>query len=531
MNNNIRTYTLTLILSFIFASSAFAQIAEDALLISRSLPVGTARFQGLGGAGVALGGDISSAYLNPAGLGFYNRSQAILTPSFTNVNSDTRFLGTESSTFTTDFGIRNFGVVINNTKDDIIPADYRGGSFAITFNRTNSYNYNYNFGPGENSFSVLDEFALQAEGIPASELNQNAIDENFIGYPDAAFDNYLINPNPNGVEYVPSIPTGTTALQEGSYEEEGQQNQWNFSYGGNFKDKVYFGASVGFKSFSYVKTTSFIEQPVYTEQYEQDVRDGFPFFPVDDQLSINFVENVALDETLIIDGNGINASLGVIYRPVNELTLGVSYVTPTFYGITERYFFDLESTVTGIQETDDSEPFNITPEDDRIIGNENVADYTLSTPSRISGGFAYFFEKYGFITADVEFVNYEANRFNSNDFNTGGVNQDIDDILEPAINYKLGGEFRYNIFRLRGGYALYADPTQYNNDGLNRDRTVISGGFGVSTPKFFADLGVVNTRFETDFFPYQGANFYPVADIPQTNNSITNIVLSVGLNF
>ncbi len=531
MNRNIRTYTLTLILSFIFASSALAQIAEDALLISRSTPVGTARLQGIGGAGVALGGDISSAFLNPAGLGFYNRSQAVLSPAFRNVNSDTRFFNTESGTFNTDFNIGNFGVVINNTKDDIIPDDYRGGSFAITFNRTNSYNYNYNFGPGENSFSILDEFALQADGIPASELNQNAIDNNYIGYPDAAFDNYLINPNPNGVEYIASIPLGTTALQEGSYEEEGRQNQWNFAYGGNFKDKVYFGAGIGFRNFSYVRTTRFVEDPLYTDQYEQDVLEGFPYFPVDDQLSIDFVESVVLDETLTIEGNGINASLGVIYRPVNELTLGFSYVTPTFYGLTERYFFDLESEVLGIQETDDSEPFDITPADDRVVGNENRAEYTLSTPSRISGGFAYFFEKYGFITADVEFVNYEANRFNANDFNTGDVNQDIDDILEPVINYKVGGEFRYNIVRLRGGYAMYADPTQYSNDGLSRDRTVISGGIGVSTPKFFADLGVVNTRYETDFFPYQGARFFPVGDIPQTNNRITSIVLSLGLNF
>ena len=517
-------------LGFIGAPAMYAQVAEDALLISRSMPTGTARFQSIGGAGVALGGDVSSAFLNPAGLGFYNRSQAVFTPKFLNANSDVGFFNSQSSTFDTDFSIGNFGVVINNTKDDLIPADYRGGSFAITYNQTNNYSFNYNYGQGENPFSILDEFALQAEGIPSSELNQNAIDGNYIGYPDAAFDNYLINPNPNGVEYIASIPIGTTALQQGSVEENGRQSQWNFAYGGNFRDKVYFGASVGFKNFSYEKITRFNEQPSYTEQYVQDVQDGFPYFPVDDQLSINYVRSVTLDETLRIEGNGINASLGVIYRPINELTLGFSYVTPTFYGLTEQYFFDLESEVEGIQETDDSEPFDIT-EADRVIGNENFADYTLSTPSRISGGFAYFFEKYGFITADVEYVNYASNSFNSNDFNTGGINEDIDEILEPVINYKVGGEFRYDIFRLRGGYAMYADPTQYTNDGLDRDRMVISGGVGVSTPKFFADLGVINTRYQSDFFPYQGATFYPIEDIPEVDNSIVNIMLTVGFNF
>ena len=530
MNHTYKKYILALVLCITVAPVTFGQVAEDALLISRSMPAGTARFQSIGGAGVALGGDVSSAFINPAGLGFFNRSQAVLTPKFLNVNSDVNFLNSQSSTFDTNFSLGNFGVVINNTKDDIIPADYRGGSFAITFNQTNNYSFNYNYGQGENPFSILDEFALQSEGIPASELNQNAIDRNFIGYPDAAFDNYLISPNPNGVEYIASIPFGTTALQQGSVEENGRQSQWNFAYGGNFRDKVYFGASVGFKNFTYERITSFNEQPQYTDQYVQDVQDGFPYFPVDDQLSIDYVRSVTLDETLRIDGNGINASLGVIYRPVNELTLGFSYVTPTFYSLTEQYFFDLVSEVEGIQETDDSDPFDIT-EEDRVVGNENFSDYTLSTPSRISGGFAYFFEKYGFITADVEYVNYAANAFNSNDFNTGGINENIDDILEPVINYKIGGEFRYNILRLRGGYAMYADPTQYANDRLNRDRMVISGGIGISTPKFFADLGIINTQYQADFFPYQGATFFPVEDIPEVDNSVTNIMLTLGLNF
>lgn len=535
MNKYFSKHTLTLFLSILFTSSALAQIAEDALLISRTMPVGTARFQGLGGAGVALGGDVSSAFVNPAGLGFFNRSQAVLTPSFSNINANTRFLGTTADNFNNDFNIANFGVVINNTDNDLIPSDYRGGSFAITFNRTNSYNYGYSFGPAENPFSIMDDFALQSDGIPDSELAQNSANRNIVGYPDAAFGNFLINPlstgpNPDDVEYVPSIPLGTLVSQEGFFEEQGRQSQWNFSYGGNYKDKVYFGAGVGFRSFSYVRGTVFQETPIYSTQYEQDVQEGRPFFPVDDQLSINFVDFVELDETLNIEGNGINASLGVIYRPIDELTLGVSYVTPTFYGITERYQFTLQSEVSGIQETDDSEPFNITASD-RVRGNENVSEYTLSIPSRLSGGFAYFFDKYGFITADVEYVNYEANRYNSDNFNTGDLNQEVDDILEPVINYKVGGEFRYKVFRLRGGYAMQTDPTQYQNDNLDRDRVVISGGVGISTPKFFADLGIINTRFETDFFPYQGAAFFPVEDIPQSNNNITNVVLSVGFNF
>ena len=49
--------------------------AESALLFSRTNPGGSARIQALGGTQVSLGGDYSSAFSNPAGLGMYNKSE------------------------------------------------------------------------------------------------------------------------------------------------------------------------------------------------------------------------------------------------------------------------------------------------------------------------------------------------------------------------------------------------------------------------------------------------------------------------
>ncbi|MEQ8560818.1 MAG: hypothetical protein RID18_04855, partial [Cytophagales bacterium] len=53
---------------------------QDALRFSSTDRGGTARLQGLAGSGVALGGDLSSVIINPAGLGFYNRSVLSITP-------------------------------------------------------------------------------------------------------------------------------------------------------------------------------------------------------------------------------------------------------------------------------------------------------------------------------------------------------------------------------------------------------------------------------------------------------------------
>src|ERR1051325_11237572 len=57
--------------------STFSQsFFDEALLFSRIGSGGSARIQAMGGSQVALGGDYSSAFSNPAGLGFFNRSEA-----------------------------------------------------------------------------------------------------------------------------------------------------------------------------------------------------------------------------------------------------------------------------------------------------------------------------------------------------------------------------------------------------------------------------------------------------------------------
>ena len=63
-------------------STAFSQIPEDVLKFSWTSPTGTARNQAIGGAAGSLGGDITSLFTNPAGLGFYKTGEFVLTPGF-----------------------------------------------------------------------------------------------------------------------------------------------------------------------------------------------------------------------------------------------------------------------------------------------------------------------------------------------------------------------------------------------------------------------------------------------------------------
>ena len=68
---------------FLFAiANAYAQEPADALRYSWLTQTGTARNQAIGGAGASLGGEFSSLFINPAGLGFYKTNDFVLTPSY-----------------------------------------------------------------------------------------------------------------------------------------------------------------------------------------------------------------------------------------------------------------------------------------------------------------------------------------------------------------------------------------------------------------------------------------------------------------
>ncbi|HXO78052.1 MAG TPA: hypothetical protein VN824_22510, partial [Puia sp.] len=67
------------LLGLFLCLQAKAQLPEDALRASWTTPSGTARQQAIGGAMGSLGGDLSSGFINPAGLGLYKTSEFVLT--------------------------------------------------------------------------------------------------------------------------------------------------------------------------------------------------------------------------------------------------------------------------------------------------------------------------------------------------------------------------------------------------------------------------------------------------------------------
>ena len=186
MNNFLKGVLLLQLLLFVSISGIAQSYSETALLFSRTTPNLTGRFSALGGAGVSLGGDLSSAFLNPAGLGMYNKGEATASLGFTNNQTTSTYFGDALNSGKSGINIPFFGINFFTEKDG---EPVISGSFAVTYNRVNDFNRTMSYQSRNTTSSIIDYFlddAYDADGYP--------IDPRDLNIPtNLAFETYLID--------------------------------------------------------------------------------------------------------------------------------------------------------------------------------------------------------------------------------------------------------------------------------------------------------------------------------------------------
>ena len=504
----MRFLALFLTLSTISIASAFAQSGyfEDAYRFSRSNPSGSARIVGIGGTQWSLGGDVSNIAGNPAGLGFFRTSEASISLGYSDWKVDTRYLGQSRSYNTTNFSLPNLSYVMASPKENLEAGSFKGGAFGMSFQRIANFNTEYGYFSDELGESSIIDFYLQdAFGIPESQI------ENY-GLTGLAYQTYQINPivfdeNGNPIDNPTTYDSFVLGFpfQDENITQEGSANQITFSYGANFDHKFFVGGSFG------IRTLSFSSFKTYNEEF------------FDQPLA-----NSNLRENLFINGAGVNVNLGIIYKPIDYLNLGFIFQSPTWYGLNEEY----EAGVTANYNNYYFEQEDVTLGRQEAITDLIISNYGLNTPLKIGGGATFFIGKNGFISADVDWVDYSASRINSDDFDEGPDNQVINDIYASTINFRVGGEARFDMFRARAGYAYFGDPYT-NSPGYDQSTQQISGGIGVRIKSFSIDFSMVNQKYNALYRSYQvlddnGVNYGPLTEL---ENSITSGILTFGFNF
>lgn len=511
MNFRVSLQLAGLVLSF--STQVFAQgFVDNALLFSRTKPGGSARVQAMGGAQIALGGDFSSGLSNPAGLGMYNRSEFTFSPGLNYFSTDASHNGEKETEANSKLNIPGLSYVFNSPRED--RGGFLGGSFAISMTRTNDLNASLRYRGNDNISSIVDWFIQDANGTLNNDLN--------FDFPTGlAYDNFLIDDSTfwGGPQrfYFSALglyddPDDIRRLRRnGSITTKGAQYQWSFAYGGNFQDKVFFGANIGVTSMRYRFSSTYQESN----------------FVFDLDPDYNPLDNLQLEETIDIEGTGVNLTLGVIYRPTDFIQVGASLVTPTYYQITDSYVARLSTRWNNFNYLGTGDILNaLSYESNSPI----ISEYNLVTPLKFSLGTAFFLGSYGFITGDVEFVDYRKAKYNSDisgiSFNP--ENDAIKALFSNTINYRIGAEFRYNILRFRTGYNVMANPYASSVD-VDRSIKTISAGLGVRLQKFFIDMTLLNSTGRSEYSPYVFQdNTGPIVNL---KNKLTSAIMTVGFTF
>lgn len=502
-----------------FTLSGYAQSGpfgyyEDALRYSQTnYSLGsTARMQAIGGAQISLGGDISSAVSNPAGLGFFNKSTFAITPALNFSTVDTRFsvagdptgLSSSEESFKNNFNIANVGAAINWNKGRFSEDKFKGGTLAITINRVSNYNLERSYEGTNNYNSQADALAAGAGTVDPNDLGELAF---------AAYDQYLISPVLDGSDNI----TGYVAdfdgvpIQNEFIRQRGSHYQMNIAWGGNYDDRLYFGGGMGVQLLNYRQSRTYRE-------FDFAVFDNNDNFVGEDTRLNGFTMYDDLD----IRGTGINFNAGVIARPFDFMTVGLSYTSPSFISLDEESFTDLDANWKSSATFADTVALgDIDPFQSPLF----ISGYNVRTPSRLGVGATFFVGKSGFLSGDVEFVDYSNARIKSNDFSESADNDVINAAYESAINIRVGGEYRIDDFRLRAGYALMPSPYAESNLG---EQTSITFGIGYRTSDYFVDLAVVNSERTISYLPYEIAARQPVATSDIKN---TSVAITFGINF
>jgi hypothetical protein len=474
---------------------------QDAFKYSQQKVNGTARMQGMGGSYSSLGADATNAFANPAGLGFYNRNEFSISPVFSNNSVSSDYLGNSSSLSTPNTTIGQAALIFNSKGRG--NSKKRSGSFAISYNRLIDFNNDFNYSGTNQRSSITDSFAEIANGYGATSAELDAEFDTGLGRALSPaglyYQLFTIEPLQGGG--YEAFELSSPVEQNGRYTEEGSVNQWNLSYGANFNDKTYLGASLGIRTLSY-----------------RSLGDHSEVFPNAETLqSLDYFDDLS------VEGAGVNLTVGAIIKATPNLQFGINATTPTGMATKETYIEGL--SINLLPNTFDTD----FPQSETV---PNDFDFRITAPLRGSFGTTFFLpKKLGFVSADVEYVGYQS--MNVRDLNDDRWSSDqkrlIQDTYKDVLNLKVGGEVRFNNVNLRAGANYLADPYK-NSDGIDRSETLFSVGAGYRNSRFFADVAGVFNQFTSSYTPYTVNNPEDFASA-RLNTNRNNLVISVGAFF
>lgn len=508
MKRNIIIFTLLLV-----GFSASAQGIFDALRYADNSINGTARYMSMAGAFGALGGDASSISDNPAGLAIYRSSEMTMTGNFMTVQTNTNW-GQPASGSKFNFNINNAALVfanINPMKEHGLVAN----NFSFSYNRLKNFHRYVDIRGGESLNSMTDYMANLTNGLGESALSTSSFKNLGIArLSELAYQGYLINPGvgADSLKWYSLLANGEKSTGRYKAVESGSIDEFGFNYGANISNVLYLGVGFNLQSIDYAITSA------YGETF---------------QAGGNFV----LRNNFYTTGVGCNFKFGAIVRPASFMRLGLSFQTPTYYSMTDRFYTELEY---------DTEKKGTMPVPD------GYASYFYQTPLKFQASVGFIIGKSAIISFDYLFTDYKGytrlkSEVNETDvFDNGNVyeldNNDINTYALLGHTFKVGAEYRLSEeFSVRGGFAYQTASVGDNAVKLVPIKTIrtdmeyfkdqgslyAAGGFGYRYGGFGLDLTYAYRQKNELFKPYESTELNAAKVVTNTHN----VVLSLSYRF
>lgn len=487
-----------------------AQNIDDVLRYSTENIQGTARFQGMGGAFGALGGDLSALSANPAGSAVFNNSLFTFTGTYFDRSAEAVYQGVRTNENSNSLEINQVGgALVFKTKDP----DSKWKKISAAFNYDMVQNFDDRIYARGQSTGGIDRYFLDfADGIPTESirtLDNETLNDAYLdigaaeglGYSAQqaflGFQSGIIDPNPNDdteTTYISNATPGSVS-QDFRQRVSGENSKFTVNGATQYGENLYFGASMNFHNVLFDRLNRYQEES--TETNAGGTR-------------------LTLEDLLQTEGSGFSFGLGAIGKLNDFIRLGASYQSPTWYRLTDNLSQRIGSNYQNRNTEIDGSPF---------LGT-TIFDYQIKTPGKLTGSIAAIFGKNGLLSLDYSYQDFSnAELRPTSDSFFASENSFISQALGGVSSIRAGGEYRIQRFSLRGGYSYRQSP--YGNGNLIGDSYTVSGGLGYDFGGSRLDFAV--NRTDQDIARYL---FGKGVNLPAVVNQINlNFALGYTLNF
>ena len=489
-----------LLISGLTFSVSYSQEVSDAIRYAQDNLTGTARFRAMGGAFGAVGGDLSSLSVNPAGSAIFTNNQVGVTFSNQNIKNNSNYFETQSSDKENSFILNQAGgvFVFNNRNPN---SDWKKITIGATYENTNNFNNNV-FSKGTNKYNSVDRYFLDyADGIP---LDVIGLDYENLDYNEQqahlGYFGHVINPlteDADNTQYSTNVPTGGNYDQTNEIYTRGYNSKLSFNIATSYKDRIYFGANLNVHVTDYRRSTSYFEE------------NRNPLEPTETISYLRFNNN------LYTYGNGFSFQLGAIAKVTEAFRVGFAYESNTWYELYDEMYQSLYTTTEN--NANDATDYDINPD---II---NVYEpYTLQTPGKFTFSAAYIFGKSGLISIDYAIKDYGNTKFKpTSDSGFRTLNDNMNNQLTSNGELRIGAEYKIKRLSLRGGYRFEGSP--YKNETTIGDLNSYSGGLGYNFGSTKVDLAYSFTERKSS----QGFFNVGLTDPANIQSKLNNVSLTL----